>query len=268
MAQGIVTQVAMALLLWAACTQTSRPASSQPASAPASAPATAQAVDPAVRRILEALEKAGDNIRADITYEVVRRRYGDSKTRTGWLAFMKGDRKSSGKFRITFLTLQQGTNPLIKEKLDYAFDGMWLAVARHRIKEILYQQLAAEGQKVEPFKLGKGPFPLPFGQPPDEMLKHFEITLRKPGKKDPENTDCLRLVTRPRFEKEIPFERADMWVDRKTHLPVKFVARDRTRDRKTVLFSNIKLGAKLDKKLFTIPRPLGWKSRRERFADK
>jgi len=263
MSQGIVIQAALSLLLSAACGQTSRPASSQPASAPA----TAQAVDPEVRRILEALEKAGANIRADISYEVVLPRYGDTKTRTGWLAFMKGDEKSSAKFRITFLTLQQGTNPRIKEKLDYAFDGMWLTVARHRVKQILYQQLAAEGEKVEPFKLGKGPFPLPFGQPPDEMLKHFEISLRKPGKKDPENTDCLRLITRPGFEKEIPFERADMWVNRKTNLPVKFVARSRNRDRKTVLFSNIKLGEKLDKDLFTIPRPLGWKSKRERFAE-
>ena len=62
--------------------------------------------------------------------------------------------------------------------MDWAFDGQFLTEVKHRIKQQTRYQLAAEGQKIEPMRLGKGPFPLPFGQKVEEVVKYFDVTSR------------------------------------------------------------------------------------------
>ena len=65
--------------------------------------------------------------------------------------------------RIAFETLRQGAGRKIRAKVDYAFDGQWFTVAKHRIRQMTRYQVAVKGEHVEPMRLGKGPFPLPFG---------------------------------------------------------------------------------------------------------
>jgi hypothetical protein len=145
--------------------------------------------------------------------------------------------------------------------IEYAFDGAWFTVAKHKLKQMTRYQAAAEGERVNPLKLGRGPFPLPLGQKAEEVIRHFHVTTRPPRASDPNHTDYLYLRTRDRYVDQMAFRSVQMWVDRKTNLPAKIRSRDKSRKRITVTFSDLATGVKLSDEVFHIPRPssrAGW----------
>ncbi|MCK4602137.1 MAG: outer membrane lipoprotein carrier protein LolA [Phycisphaerae bacterium] len=246
------------LIMPAACISENQ-ATSQPATV--SATNEAAGSDSAVMKILSRLEKAGQKyatLKANVDYKVEMRQIGDSEQRTGWVAFAKGTDEEPAKFRIYFDTLRLGEGKKIRDKVDYAFDGQWLTVARHRIREMTRYQVAAKGEKIEPLKLGEGPFPVPFGQKTDDVLKYCEATTRETTDGEPKNTDYIKLVPRREFGKEMKFTELEMWIDRTKGLPVQIVSRDKNKDVTTVVFKGIKTDVKLDKDVFYLPRKLGW----------
>ncbi len=244
------------------------------ANAPATAPATAasspatkpsapaEAVSDEAMNILRELEAAGDKyrtIKADLDYEVVDLTLGDSEKRTGWVAYSKGDDKTTPtRFRVSFKTLKLGAGAEFKDLVDYAFDGQWLTVAKHKIKNITLYQLAAKGQKVEPLRIGKGPFPLPFGQKAADMVKYFIPSTRAPVASDPMDTIYLRLLTRPQYDAELATTRLEMWIDAETYLPVKLKSRDKNKAVTTVTFKDILTNKAVDEDVFRIPHPMGY----------
>ena len=226
------------------------------------APAAAEPVSEAAMKILRDLEAAGDKyrtIKADLDYEVVNLMLGDSEKRTGWVAYSKGDDdKTPTRFRVSFEKCRLGAGPQTDEKVDYAFDGLWLTVAKHKIKNITLYQLAAVGQKVEPLRIGKGPFPLPFGQKAADMVKYFIPSTRPPVQSDPNGTIYLRLLTRPQYDAEMPTTRMEMWIDAKTYLPVRLKSRDKNKAVTTVTFKDILTNKAVDEGVFRIPHPIGY----------
>ena len=223
--------------------------------------APAEALSAETMNILRELEAAGDKyrtIRADLDYEVVNLTLGDSEKRTGWVAYSKGDDKTPTRFRVSFEKCKLGAGAEFKDQVDYAFDGQWLTVAKHKIKNITLYQLAAEGQKVEPLRIGKGPFPLPFGQKAADMVKYFIPTTRPPVESDPNGTIYLRLVTRPQYAEELPVTRMEMWIDAKTYLPVRLKSRDKNKAVTTVTFKDITTNKAVDENFFRIPHPVGY----------
>ncbi|MCK4626557.1 MAG: hypothetical protein KAV00_14655, partial [Phycisphaerae bacterium] len=118
---------------------------------------------------------------------------------------------------------------------------------------------AQPGKNVNLLQLGKGPFPVPFGQKADVVIKHFRPTTRPVAKTDPKNTDYIKLTTRRRYRKDFSVVWLEMWIDRKTSLPVKIVAEDRSENQTTVIFKDTETPKSFDKKTFTLPRPpAGW----------
>ena len=241
---------------------------SQPAPKAASSRPTSQAtsasVDPNVVRILDALEAAGEKhatIQADVFHRVVMRMSGDSEERTGHVGFQRQAGKTPASFYIRFDTLRQGAGQRIKDEVEYAFDGEWLTEAKHRIKSMTRWQVVPEGQQADPLKLGKGPFPVPFGQKTEDVLRHFAASTRPPTPSDPNNTDYVSLVTRDEYKNDLSFLRLEMWVDRATRLPVKLVTADKNKDVTTVVFSKVQTDEKVDPKLFKIAFRPGWQLR-------
>ena len=242
-------------------------AKTQPPMAATTRPATGAAgLSGQTRSLLDQLEKAGRKypaIRADIDYEVVNPKLGDSESRTGWIAYQRGDQKQPARFRVHFDTLRQGEGRSVKDQLDYAFDGRWLTVVKHRIKQIARYEIVAEGEKAQPLKLGKGPFPLPFGQEADDVIKFFVPTTRPLGPGavrdgEPKDTDYLKLVPRPLYRKRMSFTRLEMWVSRKRFLPVKIISRDHSKNTTTVVFKNIKTAKSFPADMFHLRRKAGW----------
>jgi hypothetical protein len=242
---------------------TTQPTTTRPTTRPAaSRPTTTRRTKSRAELLLEALEAAGEkypSIKAKLAYEVVNRMLGDTERRSGWVAYRKGSEKQPARFRIHFATLRLDQGALITAKVDYAFDGRQLTIAKHRIKQIKRYRLAL-GQRADPMKLGRGPFPLPFGQTAEDMLKRFRAATRPPAAGDPKGTDYLKLTPREAYREQLNVSQLEMWVDRKLHLPVKLVARD---DKKklttTVTFSDVDPRAKLEASVFRFAKPAGWR---------
>jgi len=232
--------------------------------------APAEAVSEEVMNILRELEAAGDKyrtIRAGLDYEVVNLTLGDSEKRTGWVAYSKGDDdKTPTRFRVTFEKCKLGVGAESNELVDYATsDGQWLTVVKHKIKNITLYQLAAEGQKVDLWRIGKGLFPLPFGQKAADMVKYFIPSTRPPVQSDPNGTIYLRLLTRPQYDEELPTTRMEMWIDAKTYLPVRLKNRDKNKAVTTVTFKDITTNKAVDEGVFRIPHPFGYEVIRRPF---
>ncbi|MDP7162045.1 MAG: outer membrane lipoprotein carrier protein LolA [Phycisphaerae bacterium] len=235
--------------------------------------APAPAVDPAVRKILDSLEAAGakhTTIRADVVYEIINITLGDSEKRTGWVCYQKEKtvtRKNKkhtepAKMRFHFATLQQGKGPIRANKVDYALDREFFTEAKETLKTVTRYQLpprSNQQQEPELMKIGKGPFPLPFGQKTADMIRYFDCTTRPVRQYDPKGSVYLKLVPRKEYSKEFNFHYIQMWIDRKTYLPVKVVSRDKAKNITTVTFANVETDLKFEGKLFLIPKPPGWK---------
>lgn len=231
-------------------------ASTTPTVAPASGPASMPSE--AAMKLLAEQEQAGlanATVEANIVYHVDMRLTGDQEERVGTVAFKRQTDDSPAKFFIRFDTLRQGEGKPIAEKEEYVFDGSYLTEAKYRIKKMTRYQVVAEGEKVDPLEVGKGPFPLPFGQKVDTVVKYFDVRTRDAVKTDPPNTDFLRLVTRPQYKDEKNFLWVEMWVDRQTHLPVKLISENKNDERTTVYFSDVKTNVQVDVKIFKLERP-------------
>ncbi|HUS48026.1 MAG TPA: outer membrane lipoprotein carrier protein LolA [Phycisphaerae bacterium] len=270
----LTTMCAMAMGLSCVVAGDAGPASQPPAATagqgdargdtrPTSAPA-AQVED-----VLKALEQAGekyDTIKADVHYQVVNTAMDDKEVRTGWVAYQKAAAGGPAKFRVSFATLALDKGQQFEEKIDYAFDGRLLSIARHRIKQINRYRIADDQQR-QPMKLGQGPFPLPFGQKAQDMLERFDITTRPVRDDEPKNSDYLRLVPKGEGDEQANLTQIEMWVDRGTHLPVRIVSAGKDKNVTTVVLSETKTDVKLDGDVFTLSKPRGWRETIENFAE-
>lgn len=271
-AKNLIASLVLAAALASAClgdAATTRPAAVPvPVKKATTTAATAPAVDPAVKKILDALEKTGDRhktLTALIGYRIDDRMTGDAEMRSGVVKYKKETKTEAAKFYVRFDTLRQGRASSIKDKVEYGFDGMWLTVAKHRLEQMTRYQVAAKGEKVQPLRLGKGPFPLPFGQKTADIVKYFKATTRAARKTDPKNTDCVKLTTRKQYKQEMSFLSLEMWIDRKTHLPVRIRSRDKNKKVTTVIFNRTKTDVELGDTVFHMKRPAGWEYKVERF---
>ena len=234
------------------------------------APATAPAAPPdeAVMGLLKDLEAAGDTftaIKADIEYIVFSPALGDRETRVGYVLYDAARGDKPARFRIRFDTRQDNNGPRVKDVMDYAFDGYWMSIADHANKKLQQIQIAAPGEKVEPLRLGKGPFPMPFGQKVDDVLEYFVPATRAADPKDPPNTRYLRLTPKPGKADQVNFTEVEQWVDRDTNLPVKLVAKEKNNTVSTVLFGKregdkvlMDTKPKIQDRDFKLEKPTGW----------
>ncbi len=230
-------------------------------------PQTQQTTDPEAMKILENLEAAGAEhqaLRAELKYEVIDRLTGDSEEREGKVFFRGQSDEEPEKFRISFRTLRQAGGPRIAERVDYAFDGKWLTVARHRTKQMTRYQVVPDGEQARPMELGRGPFPIPFGQRAEDVVRHFHVSTRDRKEDEPEGTDYLKLVTRDEYAEQIAFTQLEMWVCEQRHLPVKLISRDKNERITTAGFEEIETDVELDDDIFHLPRPAGWQYSEER----
>jgi hypothetical protein len=227
----------------------------KPAAAPAENP-----TDEAARAILDRLEKAGENyttLRSDVDYEVVNRMTGERERREGWVAYRKETKDQPAKFRAHFDTQRLEDGPKTKEVVDYIFDGQFGVRDQYKTKTRTRWQVSKE-QRRDMMKIGKGPFPVPFGQKTADVLTYLQAVTREPIAADPPDADYLKLTALPGKQKDISFIRLEMWVSRKTDLPIRIRVRDENRNVKTVTFKNIKTDPKVDAKLFDVPKPAGF----------
>ena len=211
------------------------------------------AVTPEVEAVLDRLERADAelmDLRAKVRYSVLQLVKAnkddpeDVQHYIGAIKFLKQPEPTQ--FFIHFEKRIVDNKWVNNAKQWFIFDGEWLTTAKENGKTVEREQIVQPGEKSEFYKLGKGPFPLPFGQTKDDVLEHFYVQLVPPSKDDPKSTDHLICTTKPDSSLAKQFKQIDLFVsnDAKSGLSglaIKIIAenvKDQTRE--TITFSEIR----------------------------
>jgi outer membrane lipoprotein-sorting protein len=229
-------------------------------------------LDPVVDRILTRLEdRQVHDLRAkvkwELTYAIEESEDSDQKFGTVWF---KED-KPVAKFKVHFDRKIVGTRKRDLNE-EHLFDGRWYVELQSRTKTVTRREIRREGESSNPYKLGEGAFPLPFGQKKADILAEFDVKLVPAKKRDPADTDHLRLTPRPDTETGRTYKTLDFWIARSGEhagLPVKVMAgkKDGTgavNSYITITFSDVELNTGFAHNVFKIDVPAGYEVIEER----
>jgi outer membrane lipoprotein-sorting protein len=228
--------------------------------------------DSSLDEVLDALDARGKDFKtftANVKLAETTTDFGDTTTRSGKVWYQdQGDGKA--RIRVSFDTVKKGAGKEVKERLDYKLEDGKLVERKYRTKSQTTNQVIRPGEKINLLKLGEGPFPLPIGQPKEEVNKQFAVTKAAPAKDDPAGTVHVQLVPKPNTRFARQFKSIDAWVDGKSHMPTRIGTRDKneTMDRTTDL-SDIQINPPLDDASFMLEKIdlSGWNVTEQAFQD-
>ena len=269
----------LAVLSGGAAVAQSPPALVNPVGQNAAAPRQAQggarlSQNSSVDDVLDALDARGRTLRefvADVSLTEMDDATKLESTRTGRVWYQK--QKDDDRIRVTFAEKLEGRFAR-DEKIEYLLDDGWLIDRDYRRSVEVKRQVLRPGEKVNLLKLGEGPFPLPIGQPKEEVHKEFEVTKggAAPAADAPKGTVHVRLKPREGTRLAKKFNMIDVWVDPGTNMPVRIEALDvnETTVRTTDL-KNIKVNPQppLGDRDFALPKVEEgkWEMHTEPYAD-
>lgn len=204
----------------------------------------AAAADPSVDPVLQQLEEVGKNLKdfsAKLKLTETDNALGTETVRVGSVKF---DKTANGGARVHVI-FDMRIDPVAhkgfpNDKIEYLLDGPWLIDRNYVTRNEVKRQVLKKGQTLNLFKLGEGPFPLPIGQTPQDVHATFVVKKIAPAKDDPANSVHLSLTPRPDTDMARKFESLDVWVDEKSHMPVRVDTVEKQTTRSTEL-SNIVL---------------------------
>lgn len=173
-----------------------------------------------VNAALDALHDSGvalKSLAADVRLNTTSGDLGDDSTRVGRFVMQKlpdGDTR----VRATFTQRESGKR-IYKEKRDYLLSGTDLTDRDYSAspKKQTITQVRQPGEKVDLFKLGQGPFPLPVGQAREDVLKEFEVTEEKTD--DASALAFIKLSPKPNTPLKEKFDWIKVLIDKQTKLP-------------------------------------------------
>lgn len=153
------------------------------------ATAHAQADTPeykSAEHVLTALESADEDLQtftSVIRYTTIQDIGNAMTQRIGEIAFASqpsADGPPRRRFAVHFTTLQRGDRYFDDARAlqTIAFDGRWLWEKLHTERQINKREIVRQGETIDPFELGDGPFPpLPIGQQKDDILARYRVEL-------------------------------------------------------------------------------------------
>jgi hypothetical protein len=225
----------------------------------AAAPASI-APDATTDQVLDALHATGDDLTtlsADVTMDNVDQTTADQTGENGAVLLEKlpsGD----WRVRINFTQRTEG-DKIIKEHHEYTLAAGMLTDRDYDKQTEVQRQVVKPGQKIDPLKLGEGPFPLPIGQKKEAVHNQFDVLLLPPDKDDPADSTHLQLKPKPDNNLARRFAQVDVWVDRQSAMPVRIVTLDQTRQTlRTTNLKNLRLGQTVADADFALPDVKGW----------
>jgi outer membrane lipoprotein-sorting protein len=249
--------------------QTTFPATLTAETAQATRPAALTAESP-TDTVLDALDVVGRDLRsfsASVRLAETDAIAQDTVARTGTTIY-QATAPGEARMRITFeQRIQDGA--VQAQKIEYLLAGGWLVDRNYARKVEVNRQVLRPGEKINLLKLGEGPFPLPIGQPKDEVYKQFEVKKVAAAAGDPQGTVHLELKPKAGTRFERNFSVIDVWVDLGTHFPRRIATSDRNATSlRTTDLENIRVGVEVADEAFKLPE-IGpdWQRRDEPFED-
>jgi hypothetical protein len=255
---GIITAVLLAVVA----------VGDEPPQPNAARPATTQPqLDPEVDRILTRLEQREvDDLRARLSW---RKRDlldfdEDVITKRGRIWYQ--DAEPVARFLIHFDAQISGTGR--KDELDerHLFDGRWYVELQSRTKTYTKREIRREDEQWDPYEVGEGVFPLPFGQKKEAILREFTVERLPLGEKDPARTDRIRLTPRKGTPTAEDYRRLEFWVAEEgplAGLPVKVEVLKNDPAGKasqtiTIRFDDVQLNTGFSAGVFDLEPPAGY----------
>jgi len=239
-----------------AATQPCVPATTQAADATATQPVSSG--DPRVDAILDRLERRGDAIEdlsAKLTFQRFDELVEERLTRHGELLYRRDEPNARFLVRFDDMVIDR---VIRKQKAWYVFDGRWFVEKQESTKTVVRREVVRPGERINPFKLGQGPFPLPFGQKKADILGRFVVKLVEPIPGDPPESDHLLLVPRTDSDMADRYRKLDFYVARKLELPVRIRLYQKDDKIVTADFANVAVNTGLAAGRFELPVPEGW----------
>lgn len=232
-----------------------RPSTDDAQTRPAERGTEIEALDPAVEAILDRLEKRElRDIEANVEYVKTDVLLNDRQKYDGVLRYRAQEPNP-----VFFIRFDKRTqNSIIRrEKEWHVFDGRWYWEARERTSQITKREIVSPDDEQEVFRLGEGPFPLPFGQKKADILRHFTVRLISPADRAPGGFvgDHLELTPRPGTEMDRRYQAIHFYIDRELDLPIRVRTTDKEEDRELlVTFTNVEPNKGLREDQLRLPR--------------
>ncbi len=175
-----------------------------------------------IEEILTRLEKRSNGLQ-DIRCKIifVEQDKINLTERTKWGDILFQVTEPNPRFLIHFA--KTAADGILGKQEWYLFDGRWLYQAVERIEQVTKQEMVRPGGKVDFFDLESAPFPLPFGQKKDEILRNFDVTILSSGPNDPKDTDHLVCIPKPKSRLHDKYDKLEFYVHRTVNLPTRVI---------------------------------------------
>jgi len=238
------------LLLTAACHAAPvPPAPPAPTTVP---PVIEQQPDPVVDA-LRRIESGGNNVKvftATVALERIEPLFNKREVRRGDVLYQKVSPDAAPHFAVHLEQRQVGRR-LENRPKRILFDGRWLTEIDEPKKQVIRWELC--GDEVNPTQLG-GRFPLPVGQPAQDVLDRYEVVLLEGGPSTeflaPVATDRellgLRITPRQGVPTADDFVHVDLWYDTATWLPVAVALVDEQGNSRRLRLTDAQVNPELD----------------------
>ncbi len=175
-----------------------------------------------VDQILTALQKRSDglkDIRCGVAFTDEDRINRTTNKKTGQIVLAVA--KPNAHFLVHF---EKTEIDGVRYKQEwYLFDGVWFHQAVERLEQVTRQKIAGTGQEIDLFDIEKAPFPMPFGQKKENILRNFDVHLAEPTGNDPPDTDHLICNPKPTSRLSKRYDQLDLYVHRTLNLPKRII---------------------------------------------
>jgi outer membrane lipoprotein-sorting protein len=217
--------------------------------------------------ILDALNTRGQGLKdftADVSLAETDALSGETSTLVGKVWY-QGKGEGDARMRVLFDKKLFGDKPQAGAKVEYVLDKEWLTDRDHKRKVEIKRQVLKPGEKINLLKLGEGPFPLPIGQPKEEVLKMFDVKKIGAQKGDPEGTVHVELAPKDKTQFARKFKKIDVWVENKTNFPRRIATVDKSEaETRTTDLTNIQVNVGVKDDAFALQKlPEGWTQKSE-----
>lgn len=135
----------------------------------------------------------------------------DRNTKLGELWYRQAKPASKFKIHLKRRVLPGRIDPLDEQ---HVFDGRWYVELNAQTKTVIRREVRRADDPGDPYKLGEGPFPVPFGQKKADILREFDVALAPPSDDDPPETDHLLLTPKQTSDLHRRYARIEFWVSR------------------------------------------------------
>jgi hypothetical protein len=227
------------------------------------------AADAPVDEILDALHKVGEGLKsfdADVRLTETDAALGTDVVWTGRAWYQKLG-EGEARLRVSF-DRSIANERTRTARREYLLAGGRLQERDYGRRLEINRQVLRPGEKINLLRLGEGPFPLPIGQPKEEVRRMFEVEKKPLAAEDPEQTLRLELTPRQGTPLARRFSLVRVWVDPKSHMPRRVETESDTQTRATDL-DNMRLNPDLTDADFTLPKidEDEWSIRDEPYSD-